>query len=45
MLTAKTQDFTVSYATRVGADDYIMKPFSPTDVLTRLKAVREKKAE
>lgn len=44
MLTAKTQEFTVSFAARAGADDYIMKPFSPQDVLTRIRAVREKNA-
>ena len=45
ILTAKTQDFTVSFAMRAGADDYIIKPFSPTDVLTRLKSVRGLSAE
>jgi len=44
MLTAKTQDISVSFATRAGADDYIIKPFSPQDVLTRIREAREKKA-
>jgi two-component system phosphate regulon response regulator PhoB len=39
MLTAKTQEDNKIQGLEVGADDYITKPFSPRELVARLKAV------
>lgn len=39
MITAKTDEFDTILGLELGADDYITKPFSPREVLARLKAV------
>ncbi len=39
MITAKTDEFDKVFGLELGADDYITKPFSPREVLARLKAV------
>lgn len=39
MITAKTDEFDKIFGLELGADDYITKPFSPREVLARLKAV------
>jgi two-component system phosphate regulon response regulator PhoB len=39
MLTAKSEETDVVTGLEVGADDYIVKPFSPRVLLARLKAV------
>lgn len=39
MLTAKTEEFDKLLGLELGADDYITKPFSPREVLARVKAV------
>ncbi len=39
MLTAKAQEADVDRGFGVGADDYIIKPFSPRELLNRVQAV------
>lgn len=39
MITAKTSEFDTVVGLELGADDYITKPFSPREVLARMKAV------
>ena len=39
MLTAKTEEENKVTGLESGADDYITKPFSPTELLARIKAV------
>ncbi|ANZ61581.1 DNA-binding response regulator [Secundilactobacillus paracollinoides] len=39
MITAKTDEFDKVFGLEIGADDYITKPFSPREVIARLKAV------
>jgi two-component system alkaline phosphatase synthesis response regulator PhoP len=39
MITAKTDEFDKIFGLELGADDYITKPFSPREVIARLKAV------
>jgi DNA-binding response OmpR family regulator len=39
MLTARAQDGDVSTGFSVGADDYVVKPFSPRELLSRVQAV------
>jgi two-component system phosphate regulon response regulator PhoB len=39
MLTAKTEEDNKVQGLEVGADDYITKPFSPRELVARLKAV------
>ena len=39
LLTAKSQEFDISSGFAVGAADYIVKPFSPRDLVSRVNAV------
>jgi DNA-binding response OmpR family regulator len=39
MLTAKAQDADITRGLATGADDYIVKPFSPRELLSRVQAV------
>lgn len=39
MLTAKVEEESMLHGLEIGADDYIMKPFSPQEVLARVAAV------
>jgi len=39
MLTARTQDFDRSHALAAGVDDYITKPFSPLQLLDKVRDV------
>ena len=39
MLTAKTEDTDIVTGLEIGADDYVTKPFSPREVVARVKAV------
>lgn len=39
MLTAKGETFDKVLALEIGADDYVVKPFEPKELLTRVKAV------
>jgi DNA-binding response OmpR family regulator len=42
MLTAKGQAAEQERGKAVGADEYIVKPFSPMEILTRIKTILEK---
>lgn len=39
MITAKTDDFDRIMGLDIGADDYVVKPFSPAEVMARVRAV------
>jgi len=39
LLTAKAQEADVTSGLSAGADDYVVKPFSPRELLTRVQAV------
>lgn len=39
MITARGEDFEKIMGLDIGADDYILKPFSPTEVMARVRAV------
>ncbi|TAM81157.1 MAG: response regulator [Jatrophihabitans sp.] len=39
LLTAKSREFDIETGFAVGADDYIVKPFSPREFLSRVNAV------
>lgn len=47
MLTARGEEYDKLFGFELGVDDYIIKPFSPKELMARLKAVirRNKKAE
>lgn len=42
MLTAKGQSHDITRALEAGADDYIVKPFQPTEFLARIKKIMKK---
>lgn len=42
MLTAKTQDSDKVTGLEQGADDYVVKPFSPTELIARIKALHRR---
>ena len=39
MVTARGEDFEKIMGLEIGADDYIVKPFSPSEVMARIKAI------
>ena len=39
MITARGEDFERIMGLDIGADDYVVKPFSPSEVMARLRAV------
>lgn len=39
MLTAKTDEYDKIIGLELGADDYMTKPFSPREVVARIKAI------
>ena len=45
MLTAKTEEIDRVLGLEIGADDYILKPFSPREVVARIKAVLRRSGE
>ena len=45
MLTAKGEEIDRILGLELGADDYIVKPFSPREVIARIKAVLRRQAE
>lgn len=44
LLTAKSQEFDVRSGIAIGAADYIVKPFSPRELVLRVRAVLERAA-
>lgn len=44
LLTAKSQEFDVQSGIAIGAADYIVKPFSPRDLVARVHAVLDRVA-
>lgn len=44
MLTAKTQEQDIVRALNAGANDYILKPFQPVELLARVKRFAQQKA-
>ena len=42
LLTARAQDADLARGFSAGADDYIAKPFSPNDLVTRIEALLER---
>lgn len=42
MLTAKSQDLDKIYGLEAGADDYITKPFNPTELILRIKSLAKR---
>ncbi len=42
LLTAKAQEADVAYGFSLGATDYIIKPFSPRELISRVQAVLER---
>lgn len=45
MLTAKGEEIDRIIGLELGADDYIVKPFSPREVVARIKAIRRRTSE
>jgi two-component system response regulator AdeR len=45
MLTAMDQDLDKLMALRIGADDYVVKPFNPAEVVARVQAVLRRTLE
>ena len=45
MVTAKTEEADRIHGLDIGADDYVVKPFSPREVITRVKAVLRRVGE
>lgn len=43
LLTAKAQELDIERGFAAGADDYIVKPFSPRELMTRVQAVLARK--
>lgn len=39
MLSARTEEYDRLFGFEVGADDYVAKPFSPSEVVARIKAI------
>ena len=44
MLSARGEDYDKLFGFEVGADDYVVKPFSPKEVMARLKAILTRSA-
>ena len=45
LLTAKAEEMDRIVGLEIGADDYVTKPFSPRELLARIKAVLRRAAE
>ena len=45
MITARSEDFEKIMGLDIGADDYIIKPFSPSEVMARVRAVLRRLAQ
>lgn len=44
LLTARAQERAIERAFAAGADDYVVKPFSPRELLSRVQAIRARTA-
>lgn len=45
MLSARTEEYDKLYGFEVGIDDYVVKPFSPKEIMARLKVVISRNSE
>lgn len=45
MLTARSEEYDKLYGFELGVDDYIVKPFSPKEVIARIKAVLKRNSK
>lgn len=45
MLSARTEEYDKLFGFELGADDYVVKPFSPKEVMARINAILKRKAE
>ncbi len=45
MITARSEDFEKIMGLDIGADDYIIKPFSPSEVMARVRAILRRLAQ
>ncbi len=45
MLSARTEEYDKLFGFELGADDYVVKPFSPKEVMARINAILKRKAQ
>lgn len=45
MITARSEDFEKIMGLDIGADDYVIKPFSPSEVMARVRAILRRLAQ
>ena len=45
MLSARTEEYDKLFGFELGADDYVVKPFSPKEVMARINAILKRKSE
>ena len=45
MLSARTEEYDKLFGFEIGADDYVVKPFSPKEVMARVNAIIKRRME
>ncbi len=45
MLSARTEEYDKLFGFEIGADDYVVKPFSPKEVMARINAILKRRGE